>query len=466
MKFIDRIEPLAFLNQQYAENNAQFIAIYGKRRVGKTELVKQFFADKPHIYFLADKTSAHDQLKTLSAKLGEFYQDSFVGERGFGKWEQVFAYLKTKEQFVWIIDEFPYLVEADPAIPSLFQKGWDEYLKDSKVFLILLGSSIGMMETEVLGYRSPLYGRRTGQLLLHPMDFTDSRQFFPRLNFEEALSFYAVCGGVPAYLLEFKPEFDLWTNIRNRVLTPAMFLYPEPEFILREELREPRNYFAILTALAAGKTKIGELVNETGFPKSKLTKYLSVLTDLKIVEREIPVTEEKPEKSKRGIYQMTDHFFRFWFEFVFPYRSDLESGDIDTVLKKIKRGFPLYLSTVYENVARELTWGWSRRGQFPFRLNRVGRYWEKDVEIDLVGLAEENDAALFGEAKWTNRPMSIGIYEQLKQKAQRVNWKREKRKEFYILFSRSGFSAELKAAMKVEPLFLVEGDSLYPSSVS
>jgi AAA+ ATPase superfamily predicted ATPase len=466
MKFIDRIEPLAFLNRQYADHRAEFIVIYGKRRVGKTELVKQFFADKPHIYFLADKTSAHDQLKTFSTKIGEFYQDSFVGERGFGKWEQVFAYLKNKGQFIWIIDEFPYLVEADPAIPSLFQKGWDEYLKDSQVFLILLGSSIGMMETEVLGYRSPLYGRRTGQLILHPMDFADARQFFPRLNFEEALSFYAVCGGVPAYLLEFNPQVDLWTNIRARVLTPATFLYPEPEFILREELREPRNYFAILKALAAGKTKIGELVNETGFPKSKLTKYLSVLTDLKIVEREIPVSEEKPEKSKRGIYQMTDHYFRFWFEFVFPDRSDLESGDLDTVLKKIKQGFPLYLSTVYENVAREFTLTWSRQGNLPFRLNRLGRYWDKDTEIDLVGFGEENDVALFGEAKWTNKPMSIGIYEQLKQKAQRVNWKREKRNEYYILFSRSGFSDELKMVSKNEPLILVEGDRLYPTSLS
>ncbi len=460
MKFINRSEPLAFLNRENAERHAQFIAIYGKRRVGKTELVKQFFADKPHIYFLADKTSAHDQLKTLSTKIGEFYGDAFVAERGFGNWEQVFAFLKNKDQVIWVIDEFPYLVEADSAIPSLFQKGWDEYLRDSQVFLILLGSSIGMMETEVLGYRSPLYGRRTGQLLLHPMDFEDSRQFFPRLNFEEALAFYAVCGGVPAYLLELKPQYDLWTNIRERVLTPESYLYREPEFLLNEELREPRNYFAILKALAAGKTKIGELVNETGFPKSKISKYLSVLTDLKIVEREVPVTEDKPEKSKRGLYRMTDLFFRFWFEFVFPYRSDLEGGEADSVLKKIKRSFPLYLSTIYEDVAREMTMKWSRQGKLPFRVSRVGRFWAKDAEIDLVGLSDEDNVALFGEAKWTNKAMSIGIYKQLKQTAGSVKWKSEKRTEYYILFSRSGFSDELKAARQTEPLFLVEGDRL------
>ncbi|MEW6233019.1 MAG: ATP-binding protein [Chloroflexota bacterium] len=460
MRFINRTEPLAFLNREYAECRAKFIAIYGKRRVGKTELVKQFFADKPHIYFLADKTSAFDQLKTLSAKMGEFFRDTFVAERGFGNWEQVFAYLKNKGQAIWVIDEFPYLVEADPAIPSLFQKGWDEYLKNSQVFLILLGSSIGMMETEVLGYRSPLYGRRTGQLLLNPMDFADSRQFFPRLTFEDALAFYAVCGGVPAYLLEFKPQSDLWTNIRERVLALESFLYREPEFLLREELREPRNYFAILKAMAAGKAKIGELVNETGFPKSKITKYLSVLTDLKIVERQVPVTEDKPEKSKRGIYRITDHFSRFWFEFVFPYRGDLEEGETDAVLRKIKQAFPLYLSTIYEDVARELTWDWLRQGKLPFRLTRLGRYWEKDAEIDLVGLSDEDNVALFGEVKWPNKPMSIGIYEQLKQKAQRVNWRKEKRKEFYMLFSRSGFSDVLRTTAQTEPLFLVEGDRL------
>ncbi len=460
MRFVDRAEPLAFLNRQFREPRGQFIVIYGKRRVGKTELVKQFFADKPHLYFLADKTSAFDQLKTLSAKIGEHYGDAFVAQRGFGTWEQVFAYLKDKERLIWVIDEFPYLIEADPAIPSLFQKGWDEYLKDSKVFLILMGSSIGMMETEVLGYRSPLYGRRTGQLLLQPLDFVDARQFFPRKSFEEALALYAVGGGIPAYLLEFRPEFDVWMNIRDRVLALESFLYREPEFLLREELREPRNYFAILKALAAGKTKLGEIVNETGFPKSKITKYLSVLTDLNIVQREVPVTEERPEKSKRGIYRIVDYFFRFWFEFVVPYRSELEEGEFDAVLKKIKPAFPLYLSAVYEDVARELTMDWARRGELPFRPTRMGRYWDKDVEIDLSGHSKEDNVALFGEVKWTNKAMSIGIYEQLKQKAQQVPWTGKTRQEFYILFSRRGFSEELKARARTEPLFLVEGERL------
>jgi uncharacterized protein len=336
--------------------------VYGKRRVGKTELVKQFFADKPHLYYLADKTSALDQLNTLSAKLGDYFHDPFIAQRGFGAWEQVFAYLKDKGRFIWAIDEFPHLVEADPAIPSLFQKGWDEYLRDSQVYLILLGSSIGMMETEVLGYRSPLYGRRTGQLLLQPLDFVDARQFFPQHSFAEAMALYAVGGGIPAYLRLFSPEADLWTNLKDHVLTLESFLYREPEFLLREELREPRSYHAILKAMAAGKTKLGEIANETGFAKSHISKYLSVLTDLKIVQREVPITEVRPEKSKRGLYRIVDHFFRFWFEFVFPYRSDLEEGEQDAVLKRIRKAFPLYLSKVYEDVARELTMDWRARG--------------------------------------------------------------------------------------------------------
>ena len=329
------------------------------------------------------------------------------------------------------------------------------------MFLILLGSSIGRMETEVLGYRSPLYGRRTGQLLLHPLDFVDSRQFFPLKSFEEALALYAVGGGIPAYLQLFKPKSDLWTNLKEQVLALESFLYREPEFLLREELREPRSYHAILKAIAAGKTKLGEIANETGFPKSKITKYLSVLTDLKIVQREVPITEDQPEKSKRGIYRIVDYFFRFWFEFVFPHRSDLEEGEIEAVLKQIRQAFPLYLSTVYEDVARELTMDWSRQGKLPFKLTRLGRYWEKEFEIDVAGLSEADNASLFGEVKWTNKPMSVGIYEQLKLKAQRVTWLEGKSQAFYILFSRKGFSDELKARRSTEPLFLVEGDHLF-----
>jgi len=460
MKFIDREDELAFLNHRYQSEQAQFIVIYGKRRVGKTELVKQFFAGKPHLYFLADKTSAADQLKALSAKVGRYFNDPFVSERGFGSWEQVLAYLKDKGRLIVAIDEFPYLVEADRAIPSLFQKGWDEYLKESKIFLTILGSSIGMMETKVLGYRSPMYGRRTGQLLIEPMDFEQARRFFRRKPFEDVLQIYAVCGGIPAYLLEFHPDQDLWRNLEERVLALGAFLYREPEFILREELREPRNYFAILKAIAGGKARLGEIMNETGFPKSKIGKYLAVLSDLKIIRREVPVTEEKPEKSKRGIYRIEDNFFRFWFQFVFPHRGDLEEGEKGEVLRKIKRGWAAYLPWVYEDVARELVRDFARRKQLPFKPSRLGRYWDKDVEIDLVGLAEEENAALFGEVKWTQNPVSAGIYAQLKQKAQAVPWRKEKRHEHYILFSRQGFTDELRELASQEPVLLVEGEHL------
>ncbi len=461
MNFFNRNKELKFLEKKYREKGAHFIVIYGKRRVGKTELVKQFFRNKPHIYFLADKTSSYDQLKQISEKIAIFYKDNFLKERGFGNWLQVFEYLSRKKgRTVFVIDEFPYLVEADSAIPSLFQKGWDEYLKDTSVFLLLLGSSISMMESEVLSYKSPLYGRRTGQFLIEPLRFKDLSLFFPDKDFEERLKIYATLGGTPMYLLQFDRKNNIFDNIRNKILSKGEILYEEPEFILKEELREPRNYFAILKAIASGKTKLGEIINETGFQKNILSKYLSVIGSLGIIKREVPVTEVNPEKSKRGIYKIEDSFFRFWFKFVFPSRGYIEEGAIDTVLNRIKKGFTLYLGEIYEKIAREILWELSINGEIPLRLSRIGRWWKKDEEIDLVGIDDETNEIIFGEIKWKNKPLGINILENLRAKSKLVELSGKSVKQYFVLFSKGGFTEELKRIAKKENLFLIEKGKL------
>src|SRR3989339_534396 len=282
MDFVDRENELSYLRSAYQEEKSQLVVIYGKRRVGKTALVKEFSKDLPHVYFLADKAPDRDQLSQLSEKVGLHFQDDFLLSRGFGSWYDFFKYIKTKGnlartqgiappapaipsppsppgKFIMIFDEFPYLIESNPAIPSLFQKGWDEDLSRSGVFLILLGSSMGMMETEVLGHKSPLFGRRTGQILVEPLSFSDAKPFFPALSDDDFMRFYAILGGTPAYLLQFDPSADFWENIRRRILAPEAYLYREPDFILREELREPRNYFSILRAISMGKTRPAEI---------------------------------------------------------------------------------------------------------------------------------------------------------------------------------------------------------------
>jgi hypothetical protein len=453
MEFINRKRELEFLHNAYEEKRSHFIVIYGKRRVGKTTLVKEFFRDIPHIYFLADKAPEGDQLRLLSEKVALMFNDEFLLSRGFGNWHEFFRYIKDRGRIVVVIDEFPFLIEANRAIPSIFQKGWDEELKDSEIFLVLSGSSMGMMETEVLGYKSPLFGRRTGQLQIQPFDFPDSKKFFPDLTTEDFIYIFSVLGGVPAYLKQFNRSDSLWTNIKEKILKPEAYLYAEPEFILREELREPRNYFSILRALSLGKTRVSEIINETGFEKNIVGKYLSVLTDLKIITREVPVTEKSYEKSKKGIYTLSDNFFRFWFRFVFPNRSFIEEGQTGYVVeKKIKPVVDLFVSGTFEEVCRDYV----RKGYLQgLRFNKVGRWWSRNAEIDVVALNEDDGIVLFGETKWSRKKVGTDILSDLKEKAEKVPLPGQFKTRYLALFSRKGFTADLKRIAREEGVVLV-----------
>ena len=312
-----------------------------------------------------------------------------------------------------------------------------------------------MMENEILGYRSPLYGRRTGQWHLEPMDFNSCRLFRKEKTFEDQINHFAVAGGIPAYWMQFNSNFNIWRNLSERVLRKGQFLYNEVEFILREELREPRYYFALLQAVAQGKRKLAEICNATGIMQPSANKYLGVLADLHIVEREIPVSEEKPLKSKKGLYRFRDDFFRFWFRYVFPRRGELELGRIDAVIDDIRVQWPQYISLIYEKVCLQLL----RRSMdrfFPF--SAIGRWWEKNEEIDLVALNKQMNAILFAEVKWSKKPVGINIYEDLKRKAKFVHWGTGHRKEYYCLFNKSGFTPKMIKLAKDEGIALVKED--------
>lgn len=457
--FINRERELAFLENVWSQTVPQLIVLWGKRRVGKTELIKQFMSGKPHIYFLGESTSEPQQIHRFSEALAAFFKDPLLETRGFAGWEEAFRYLAArKEKILLAIDEFPYLIESNRAIPSLFQKAWDEHLSKSPLHLILLGSSMSMMERDVLGLRSPLFGRRTGQWRVDPFSFVSAALFRKNRSFEDRFSHYAVAGGVPAYWLRFDGRAGFWENVQSRVLTKGQPLYEEVEFILREELREPRYYFALLQAIAQGKRKLAEIVNATGIPQPSANKYLGVLADLKIVEREVPVTEKAPAKSKRGYYRIVDEFFRFWFKYVFPYRAELELGNTNYVLSRIRSTWPDHLGNVYEMVAKEMLWEYRDR-IFPF--SAAGRWWNKEEEIDVVAVNPESNSILFGEAKWSVKPVGIDILEKLKEKARRVVWGTAKRKEIYALFSRAGFTdAVMRRSERGEVILFKQGSLL------
>lgn len=441
MIFINRSDELAFLNSKWEQGDGQFVILWGKRRVGKTELVKQFIQDKPALYFAAETTSSRDQIIQFSALCAAFFKDSLLASRGFGSWGDVFLYLGQKmERLVLAIDEFPYLLDADASVASIFQKGWDEHLKASPIFLLLLGSSIGMMEREVLGQRSPLYGRRTGQWKVTPMSFRHVRRFRPDAAFSDQISHYAVAGGMPAYWLQFDDKLDFWQNVRRHLLAKGQYLYDEAEFILRQELREPRHYFAILSSISRGKRKLSEMVNATGFTPTLINKYLAVLADLHIVERELPATESRPHKSKAGLYRIQDAFLNFWFRFVFPRRSLIEMGQAPLLAATIRKEWPLYMGGVYEQVCAELL----REASLEFTFSRVGRWWSRTEEIDLVAVNEQENRILFAEAKYTSKPIGANIYDDLLRKSKLVVWGRPGRQEQFALFSAAGRSAAIK----------------------
>lgn len=459
MTFINRERELRALERFWHPREAQLIIIYGKRRIGKTEIIKQFIRTRPHIYFLAQTINEHENLRLLGQGVGEFFHDDTLRRVGFDNWTLLFEYLQrhAKKKFVLVIDEFPYLAEANKAISSIFQKGWDEHLRHTPARLILCGSSISMMEEETLSHKAPLYGRRTGQIFVKPLSFSAASKFYPGFSFARCLEFYSIAGGNPSYLKQFSPSHSLEKNMEQHLMTPEAFLYNEVEFLLREELREPRNYFAILKAIALSKNRVSEIANETGLPKGVLHKYLFTLEDLHIIHKEVPVTEKHPLKSRKGIYRLQDQYFTFWFRYILPNRGSIEEGRVDLVLRKIAADFNLTVAENYEKVSREIL---ARHQEKFFPFTTIGRWWDKHEEIDIVAINEEEKKILFGEVKWSTRPVGEDIFVRLKEKARKVEWNMGKRNEFFSLFSRSGFTEAMTKIARKEGVLLFYHDKL------
>jgi uncharacterized protein len=462
MLFINRDRELDFLNRKWEEGVHQLIVLYGKRRVGKTELMKHFLQEKPGIYFLADKRDVATQVKELLNIVGLQLDNPLLANYPVTDWIGLFQLLKEHitETFVIVIDEYPYLTEADSTTSSVFQKIVDEILKNSHIFLVLSGSSIAMMENEVLNYTSPLYGRRTGDILLQPLSFQSSRKFYPTLDFDQFLEYYMVLGNLPAYISRFDPKKTVLQNIETTILHQGE-LFNEINFILRQEFREPTNYFAILKAVSGGQRKFSEIVNSTPLASNLLTTYLQTLENLYLIKKEYSVTDN-PSKSKKGLYMLTDNFYIFWFRYVYPFKSYLEIGQTSASLFKIQQDWSTQLGKVYEQVAQELMWELS--AQYPemfFTMEQCGRWWNTNTEIDIVGYSLQLKQMIFGEVKYTAKPVGINIYEQLKEKAKYVPLMKEERRKLYILFSGGGFTDELKKLAQADnSLFLIEKDQL------
>lgn len=462
-KFINRENELKFLKNEYKKDKPFFIVIYGRRRIGKTELIKQFIKDKNAIFFLCTQEVEKENMVSLSEELTNFFNDPTLKISPFSNFKQVMDYLKNKiksikTKTIFVIDEFPYLVDANKTIPSLLQKHWDLYFKQSSLGFILCGSSIGAMESKVLGHKSPLYGRRSGQWKVNPLQFKEATQFFPSLDFEKQIEIYSIIGGIPLYLLEIDPKLDLLENIKVNIARKGAFLYDEASFILKEELREPRIYFSLLKEISSGKTKLNNIKNALGVESTLLGRYIETLETLDLIEKQIPVTA-KP-KSKNTHYYLKDNYFRFWFKFIFPYKKDLERNEFKNLLANLRKELNPFIGHSFEQTCKE----YILRMNLPFLINKIGRQWgkipekpknENQYEIDIVALNEKTKDILFAECKWQNNVNAKKLLKDLKEKANYVKWKNDKRKEHYAIFAKS-----FKEKIKEKNVYLLDINKL------
>ncbi|MFZ5909255.1 MAG: ATP-binding protein [Chloroflexota bacterium] len=459
--FVNRLAELALLEKHYQSGRAELFVLYGRRRVGKTELLAHFCAGKPHVFFVADQAPE----KTLRAGLSMAVNDVLFGPGQvnaiYNSWDDLFAALAQQSQsqrLVVALDEFPYLIAAYPPFASILQRHWDRSLKNSQIMLILNGSYIGMMEETVLGYQAPLYGRRTAQYLLEPLEFFDAQSFFGEFTPEDRLRAYAIYGGTPAYLQTVNPENSLETNIIDGILARGSFLYDEVRFVLQQELREPRNYFAVLQAIASGHTRQNEIKQAAGL--ENLAPYLETLQQLHLIERIVPVTENQPHKSRRGLYRLKDNYLRFWFKFVLPNRSQLERGAKEMVYEtRILPELDHFSALAFEQVCAQYFWRQALNAGLPFQPRQVGRWWQANQEVDLVLLGEKQ--VLLAECKWSNRPVGEDILVSLEGKSKLVLREAGLKQASFALCSRSGFTDQVRALAKERnDIYLYEWESM------
>jgi AAA+ ATPase superfamily predicted ATPase len=459
--FVGRETELAHLETLYASGRAELFILYGRRRVGKTELLRAFCAGKTHLFFIATLSSDHDQLASFSQEIYRLTHADIPERFTYPSWEAAFRVLdELPGRPVIVLDEFTYLIGGNKAIPSILQKVWDERLKNSNVFIILCGSYIGMMETEVLGYNAPLYGRRTGGSLLSPLELPSVPRFFPNYTPIQQVEAWSVLGGMPYYLSAFSDQMDIFTNIRKHILEVQGLLYQEPRLLLLEELREPRNYFSILRAIAQGSTRLNEIAQKAGVGDSSVTaRYLDILQQMRLIYRSVPATESQPEKSKKGIYHISDFFLRFWFRYVHSYQNALDLGMVDGILvQRVQPTFEQFVGYAFEEAARSYITRLARKGQLSFLPERIGSWWDQNGEIDVLAVSDNDRAILVGECKWSVNPVGSDILEDLKRKTRTLQAMKSWDRITYFLFAKSGFTPALQEQAAQENIQLVTVD--------
>ena len=455
--FINREAELAQLERQYAVDSGSLVVLYGRRRLGKTSLLRHFAADKPHCYFMADRAGECDLRRSLAKAMALALQEPVLETAEYASWYDLFAafdrFRPSDQRFVLIFDEYQYLCQVQPAFSSFLQKWWDEHWCRANMVLILCGSVTSMMYKETLAASSPLYGRASAQLLLRPIGFSHISKFLPEKNCTERLEFFALTGGVPRYLHLASPYPNFKEALAALVLHPDGILHNEARQLLQEEIQTPNQCWSILNAIGSGANRISEIAGRTGQPANKLTRYLDLLKDLHLVRRETPVLEKNPAKSKKGIYVVSDPFFRMWFGAIYPYMSFFEFAETEPAYSRIEPLINKLIAECYEEVCRQ----WIRERALHFNAASVGRQWSSAYEIDVAAVNTKFELTVVGECKWSDNKIGISLFRELEEKVLSNNLSMAEDCR-YILFSKSGFTSDLeKLAAEEKNIVLASG---------
>lgn len=470
MKFLGREKEILVLEKEYARDGG-FVVIYGRRRIGKTTLIKQFIKSKTAFYFLATKEVESQSMKRFAGVIARTTGNSVLQKAAFSDWLDLFqavADYKPNEKKVLVIDEFPYLVKVNDSFPSILQNAWDEILKDSNVMLILCGSLISMMKKHALSYESPLYGRRTAQMRIAPLPFTTVYEN-QKLSFEEAAEQYSITGGVPKYMEFFSDGQPLYEQIKENVLSKNGFLYEEPNFLLTDEVQVPTNYFSIIKVIADGNHKLGTIAGILGLETSALTPYLKTLSELGFIEKQVPVTEKNAEKTRKGLYFISDNFLRFWFRYVYPYKGELELDNTQISLDELDKDFKeKFVAFAYEDICKEIFARLCSDKAIDFTPSKIGSYWLNDksgnTQIDVMAVDTVNKRLFAGECKYHNQPIDADVYFELVKKVDNSSEIKSAFKGYtviYGVFSKSGFTSRMTDINNSNPnLFLINETSI------
>lgn len=461
--FIGREAELRFLEDKYSAEKGQLIVLYGRRRVGKTETLREFCKGKPHVFFSCTQTTDRVQLAKFSRQMlrEKIPASQYIAE--FSDWENAFHSIAElpygENKKLVVIDEFPYMCKGNSSIPSILQNLWDTELKDRNVMLILCGSAMSFMEKDLLAEKNPLYGRATGIYKMKEMGFYDAVKFFPDYSARDKVIAYSVLGGIPHYLNQFHKDLPLAENIKKNILTKGSILYSETDFLLHQELRETPIYNSIIEAVALGNTKLNDisqksLVEDT----SKTSVYLKNLVELGIVDREFSVDAAIKERANtnRGTYRLTDNFFRFWYAFGFANFSQLEDGDVDGVYQYlVEPGLHEFAAYSFKDICREFVRELQKKNELPFRYTKMGRWTGKttvrdaerknglriaDTEIDLLAINPGTKEYFVGECKFKKAPFRYSEYLNTLAK---LTPQKENGRFYYALFSESGFDEKI-----------------------